>query len=98
MNIEQLKMIIDLLQKAGEAGSDLFIIYVLAETVPSMLGAGFMIGLLYMVVIFGYRLIYTQTLSGRIAHALGLSTWEINERKTEAIISILKENSSQIYS
>jgi len=91
MDIEQLKMVLDLMQKAGEAGADLFIFYVLLETIPSMIGAGLMIGLLYTVAICGYRIIMSNMALGKIADSVGITSYTLSDRHINKIIEVLKQ-------
>jgi cellobiose-specific phosphotransferase system component IIC len=89
MDIEQLKLILDLMQKAGEGGSDLFIFYMLLKTVPGIFGGGLMIGLLYFLGIHGFRLIRANMAGERLRSAAGVSVyWK--EKQIQAATACLK--------
>lgn len=77
MDIEHLKLILDLMQKAGEGGADLFVFYMLIENVPQMIAAGLFIGLLYYALICGLRMIKSNMAGERLRNAAGVHyKWE----------------------
>lgn len=89
MDIEQLKMILDLLEKAGESGADLFVFYLLLDKIPGMIGAGLLIGSLFYVIKLGRDFVKIQSAGEKLREAAGVQVlW--GESELNAAIKCLQ--------
>ena len=79
MDIEQLKMVLDLMQK-GESGSDLFIFYVLMDRLPGILAGTTILIITIYIVAFGIRTLINDSGSEQLRKAAEVDCyWSDNE-------------------